>query len=217
MTEQAPKARRGCFFYGCIASLVLLALMLGALLVGLHYVRKVVNQFTEAQPAKLPAVQMSQPELENLQQRLDAFQAAIRERRPAKPLTLTGDEINGLIAGGPEAQRLKDKVYVRLEGSQLKSDVSLPLQELGLGMFKGRYLNGNATFDLALRNGMLFVSARSIAVKGKPVPDVYMQEIRKQNLAARLINDPKTIAVLQGLRDIQVKDDKLVLEPKEEQ
>jgi len=40
--------------------------MLGALLLGLHYVRKVVNQYTDTQPVKLPSVQMSQPEIENL-------------------------------------------------------------------------------------------------------------------------------------------------------
>ena len=217
MIEQSPKPRRGCFFYGCIASLVLLALMLGALLLGLHYVRKVVNQYTDTQPVKLPSVQMSQPEIENLRQRFDAFQAAIRERRPAKPLALTADDLNALIAGGPEPQAFKDKVYVRLEGGQLRSEVSLPLQDLGLKLLKGRYLNGNATFDLALRNGILFVSANSIVVKGKPLPEMYMQEIRKQNLAAGVIKDPGAIAVLQGLRDIQVKDGTLVLEPKDVQ
>jgi len=46
---------------------------------------------------------------------------------------------------------------------------------------------------------------------------MYMQEIRKQNLAAGVINDPGAIAVLQGLRDIQVKDGTLVLEPKDVQ
>ena len=42
-----------------------------------------------------------------------------------------------------------------------------------------------------------------------------MQEIRKENLAAGLTNEPEAVAVLQGLQDIQVKDGKLVIVPKE--
>jgi hypothetical protein len=42
-----------------------------------------------------------------------------------------------------------------------------------------------------------------------------MQEIRKQNLAASLANEPDAVAVLQGLKDIQVKEGKLVAVPKE--
>jgi hypothetical protein len=217
MTDQTPKRRRGCFFYGCITSLVLLALLLGALLLGLHYVRKMVNQFTDTQPMALPTVQMSQADIDKVKQRWEAFQTAVREQRPTKPLVLTADDINALIASGPDRQPLKGKLYVGLEGNQLKGEVSLPLQDLGLRMFKGRYLNGSATFNLSLHNGVLFVTAQTITVKGKPLPEVYMQGIRKENLAAGVVNEPKAVAVLQGLQDIAVKDGKLVVEPKEPQ
>ncbi len=217
MTEQTPKPRKGCFFYGCITSLVLLVLLLGALLLGLHYVKKLVNRFTDTQPMALPTLQMSRPEIDKVKERFEAFRVAVRERRPTKPLVLTADEINALIASGPDQQALKGKFYVRLEANQLKSEVSLPLQDVGLRMFKGRYLNGSATFDLAFRNGVPFVSAQSILVKGKPLPELYMREIRKENLAAGLVNEPDAVAVLQGLQDIQVRDGKLVLEPKEKQ
>jgi hypothetical protein len=217
MTDQTIKPRRGCFFYGCITSLVLLVLLLGALLLGLHYVKKLVNRFTDTQPMALPALQMSQPEIEKVKERFEAFRAAVRERRPTQPLVLTADEINALIASGPEQQAWKGKFYVRLEGNQLKSEVSLPLQDVGLRMLKGRYLNGSATFDLAFRNGVPFVLAQSILVKGQPLPELYMREIRKENLAAGLVNEPGAVAVLQGLQDIQVKDGKLVIEPKEKQ
>jgi hypothetical protein len=215
VTDQAAKPRRGCFFYGCITSLVLLLIMLGALMVGLHYVRKMVNQYTDTRPMELPAVQMPPGEVDKLKQRFEAFQQAVREQRPARPLELTADEINALIASGPERQALKGKFYVSLEGDQLKGEVSMPLQEVGLSMFKGRYLNGSATFGLSFRNGALSVTPQTVNVKGKPLPEAYMQEIRKQNLAAKLGEEPGAAAVLQGLEDIRVKDGKLVLVPKE--
>ncbi len=215
MNEQPAKARRGCFFYGCITSIVLLALVIGALLIGLHYVKKLVNRYTDTQPMELPTVQMPQGEIDKLKQRYEAFQAAVREQRPTEPLSLASDDINALIAGGSGQENLKGKVYVSIEGDQLKGQVSVPLEEVGLTMFHGRYLNGSATFNVALHNGTLFVTAQSIAAKGKPLPETYMQKIRQANLAADLAKKPAAAAVLQGLEDIRVSEGKLVIVPKE--
>ena len=215
MTDAAAKPRRGCFFYGCITGLVLLVIVLGALMVGLHYVRKMVNQLTDSQPMELPTVQMSQGEMDKLKQRFEAFQKAVRKQRPTEPLVLAADDINALIANGSERQALKGKLYVGLEGDQIKGEVSVPLREIGLSVFRGRYLNGSATFNLSFTNGVLSVAPQTIIVKGRPVPEVYMQEIRKQNLAAGFTNEPATAAVLQALEGIQVKEGKLVVVPKE--
>jgi hypothetical protein len=109
----------------------------------------------------------------------------------------------------------KGKFYVSLEGDHVKGEVSVPLREMGLSMFKGRYLNGSATFNLSFSDGTLAVKPQTILVKGTPVPEVYMQEIRKQNLAAGVTNNPAAMAVLHGLEGIQVKEGKLVVVPKE--
>lgn len=217
MNDQPPKPRRGCFFYGCITGVVLLVIVLGALLVGLHYVKKMVNSFTDTKPMELPTLQMSKAEIDQVKQRFEAFQQAVREQRATKPLVLTADDINALIVSGTEPQTLKGKVYVSLEGDQVKGEVSVPLQEVGLRMFKGRYLNGSATFNVGFHDGVLIVTPNTLIVKGAPVPDVYMQEIRKQNFAASLTNDPAAVAVLKGLQDVQVKEGKVEIVPKEQQ
>ena len=217
MTDQAAKPGRGCFFYGCITGLVLLVIVLGALMVGLHYVKKMVNQFTDARPMELPTVRMSQGEIDKLKQRFEAFQQAVREKRPMKPLVLAADDINALIASGSEREALKGKFYVSLEGDQLKSEVRMLLREMGLRMFKGRYLNGSGTFNLSFHNGVLSITPQTIIVKGKPLPEVYMREIRKANLAGKLAAEPDAAAVLRGLENIQIKEGKLVVVPKEKQ
>ena len=215
MTDPAAKPRRGCFFYGCITGLVLLVIVLGAIMVVLHYAKKMVNQYTDSQPMELPTVQMAQGEIDKLKQRFEAFQKAVKEQHPTEPLVLAADDINALIANGPERQDLKGKFYVGLEGDQVKGEVSVPLREIGWSVFKGRYLNGSATFNLSFSNGVLWVAPQTIIVKGRPLPEAFMQEIRKQNLAAALANEPAAVAVLQGLQDIWVKEGKLVAVPKE--
>jgi hypothetical protein len=92
----------------------------------------------------------------------------------------------------------------------------VPLQDVGLNMFAGRYLNGSATFNLSFKDGRLSVTPGTIQVKGEPLPEFYLREIRKQNLACALTNDPGAAQVLKGLEEIQVQDGKLVIAPKQQ-
>jgi hypothetical protein len=204
-------------FYGCITGVVLLVIVLGALMIGLHYVKTLVNRYTDTKPVELPTVQVSQAEAAQMKERFEAFQQAVREQRATKPLVLSADDINALITSGGEQQAWKGKVYVSLDGDQLKGELSVPLQDVGLSTFAGRYLNGSATFNLSFRDGRLSITPQTILAKGQPIPDVFMQQIRKQNLAIALTNDPSAAAVLKGLEQIQVKEGKLVIEPKEKQ
>ncbi len=59
----------------------------------------------------------------------------------SEPLVLSSDDLNALIEDKPE---MKGKIYVTVEGDEVKGRVSIPLGELGLPMVKGRYLNGKA-------------------------------------------------------------------------
>jgi hypothetical protein len=219
MTDQPTKARRGCFFYGCITGLVLLVLLAVGGLIAVHYAKKVigglVNEYTDTNAITLPTVQMSQAEIGKLKQRWQAFEEAVRAQRPTAPLVLTADEVNVLIASGPDKQSLKGKVYVSFDDDRVKGELSLPLQELGWKMVKGRYLNGSGIFNFSLHDGALSIAPRTIEVKGKLVPDMYMQALRNQNFAAALTNQPNATALIQGLQDIQVKEGKLIIVPKE--
>jgi hypothetical protein len=218
MNGQPPKPRRGCFFYGCIISLVLLLLIAIGGVVAVHYAKKaltgLINEYTDTQPMALPKVQMPPAELERLKQRFTAFEEAVKADRPTAPLELSADEINALIASGPDKQEFKGKVYVSFDGDRVKGELSLPLKELGWKMVSNRYLNGSGTFNVSLRNGVLFVSPQTIEVKGKQVPEMYMQGIRAQNFAQGLTNDPSSMTVLGKLQDIQIKDGKLLVVPK---
>jgi hypothetical protein len=218
MTQVAPqpaKPRRGCLFYGCITGAGLLVLALCLLLLAVHYVHNLVNRFTDTQPMTLPTVQMSPADLDKLKQRVDSFGQAVRNQRATPPLVLNSEDINALIASGHERESWKGKLYVTIQSNQLKGEVSVPLQQIGLSMFKGRYLNGSGTFNLSFTNGLLAVTPQEIWAKGKPLPGMYMDQIRQDNLAAAFTNQPGAAAVLKGIQDIKVNDDQLVIVPKE--
>jgi hypothetical protein len=212
--ESPPKTRRGCLFYGCLTGTVCLVAILLALLLGLHELKKMVALYTDPAPMALPAVQMAPEQIEQVQRRIDAFKDAVRTGRTTPPLELNADEINALIASDPKLRQVKGKLYVTMQDSHLKGQISLPLPQLGLPVFKNRYLNGTASFLVTLQNGNLSVSPDAILVKGKLLPWVYMNKLRSQNLAANVNEDPHASVALNRLQSIQIKDGKLVLVPK---
>jgi len=193
---------------------VCLVAILLAFLLGLHELKKMLAQYTGATPMALPTVQMSPEQIDQVQRRIDSFKDAVRSGRTTPPLELNADEINALIAADPNLRSVKGKLYVTIQDSHLKGQISLPLAQLGLPMFKGRYLNGTASFLITLQNGNLRVTPDAVLVKGKLLPWIYMNKLRSQNLAAKVNEDPRASVALNRLQRIQVKDGKLVLVPK---
>jgi len=219
MNGQPPKPRRGCLFYGCITSVVLLLCLVVGGIIAVHYAKKaltgVVNTYTDTKPMSLPTVQISPEDLAKVKKRYADFEEAVKTQRSTPPLVLTADEVNALIASSSGKQSLKGKVYISFEGDRVKGELSWPLKDLGWKMVRNRYLNGDATFNVSLRNGILFVSPQTITVKGQPVPETFMQGLRNANLAQTITNEPDAMALFGNLQDIQVKDGKLIAVPKE--
>ena len=212
----AGKPRRGCLFYGCLSGTACLLIILVAFLMGLYQLKKMLNFYTDTHPAPLPSVRLTPEEINQLKQRVENFQDAVRSGRPTRPLQLSSDEINAYIQTDTNFVKVKGKLYVTIEAGRLKGQLSFPLDDVGLRIFRGRYLNGSGIFDVGLRNGNLVVTPELLVVKGKPLPGVYMDKLRSENIAESL-NNPRSSVALNHLQEIRITDGKLVLVPKAEQ
>ena len=62
-----------------------------------------------------------------LKDRVEAFRKAVEAGTPTEPLVLTSDDLNALIEENPD---LKGKIYVKIEGDEVKGQVSIPLDKL---------------------------------------------------------------------------------------
>ena len=213
--EPPPPAlprQRGCFFYGCIIASVMAVLMV--ILVGVgafltyRFVGRLVDEYTSTTPRDLPKVEMPPEQLKTLKDRVESFKEAVNTGAPTEPLVLTSDDLNALIAENPE---LKGIVYVKLEGNEAKGQISLPLDKLNVGMVRGRYLNGEADFKASLSEGVLIVTLESIEVNGQKLPDEFLTELRKQNLAKDTYKDEKTSEMIRKLESLEIKDGKIIL------
>jgi hypothetical protein len=215
-----PKKRRGCFFYGCITCLVLFLVVGLMAVLAVRYVagqlNAVIAEYTDTSPMALPKVNMPADEVKKLQERVDAFGKAADAHTNTPPLVLTGLEINALLANN--SSELKDKVYVSLEGSEVKGQISLPLEKyfkIWLIHTQGRYLNGAATMNVALTNSTLSVLLQSLEVKGKPLPEKFMAGLRGQNMAANANNDPNESAFIGRFESIVVTNGTIILKARE--
>jgi hypothetical protein len=212
MPEVPPKPRRrGCLFYGGITLVVFLVLVLGGILFGLHMLQRMVTTYTDTAPMALPQEKLPEPQLKQLERRLDAFRDAVQEGKPTPPLVLTAPELNSLIATETDLRTLRGKVHLAPKGDQLEALVSLPLDQTGFRLVRGRYLNGTGVFGVSLTNGVLRVSPESFIAKGRPLPDRLLQLVRDQNFAKNLNENPRSAAALSRLDTIQIKDGKVII------
>ncbi len=171
---QQPR-QHGCFFYGCIIASILMALLL--ILTGLgvyfgyRFATQMVEEYTATAPRDLPKVEMPAEQRESLKKHVEGFRKAVEEGKAVEPLVLTSEDLNALIEEEPN---LKGKVHLKIEGNELKGQVSIPLEKFGqvpgLGILKGRYLNGEAELKASFRDGLLIVTLDGIEVNGKRAP-----------------------------------------------
>jgi hypothetical protein len=210
--QYAPPRQHGCFFYGCIIASILALLIVVLIAVigyfGYRFLGQMVEQYTSTAPLELPKVEMPVDQREKLKERVAAFRKAVNEGTPTEPLVLTSDDLNALIEEEPD---LKGKIHVKIDGEELKGQVSIPLEKLGLPMLRGRYLNGEADLKASLSEGVLIVTLDSIEVNGKRVPENVMEGIRKENLAKDAYKDEKSAEMMRKVEKLEIKDGKITL------
>ena len=212
---------KGCFFYGCLTLVIVIILGGLAAFFGVRYAgNKLVaalEQYTDTAPTDLPEpVQLSSSRLEELQKRVADFKADIEGDPQGSTLTLTAEEINALVNQDADWQRLKNKVFFNIQNDKLTGQLSLPLDFLAgipfLSRLQDRYLNGSATLDVSLRDGRLVAYIESLEVKGQQLPSEFLTELRKQNLAKDIGNDPKVAQEISKLRSIEIQDGKVIIQ-----
>ncbi|MBN2309426.1 MAG: hypothetical protein JXR94_10675 [Candidatus Hydrogenedentes bacterium] len=209
-------AGRNCVVAGVIGCLTIMVvfIVVGVFAyVGIkRAVSGLVDAYTDTVPVTLPEVEIADEDLQALRARVDGFKAALGNGTATEPLVLTADDINALIQNHPDWEDLKGKAYVSIEGQQVRGEVSIPLE----GLVAGRYLNGSATFDVFLRNGILYVQLMAAEVKGKALPEDFVSGLRSENLAEAVAQDPTMAPAIRRIESIAINNGAITITPKVE-
>ncbi|PNY38306.1 hypothetical protein C2E31_03055 [Rhodopirellula baltica] len=196
----------GCLIAGGLFAAACICAGVGAWM----FFTNVRDQYTSTEPMDLKTVEYSDEEMKTLKNRIEGFRQKLNAgETPEQDLELTADDINAWISAD---EKLKGKVFVRIEDDQVRGDVSMPLD--GLPMGSGRYFNGSGTFDVSMENGELNVRMQKAEVNGEPVPEPFMEGMRGENLAKEFSKQPENAEFLKKFEDISVKDGKFILRAK---
>lgn len=213
--DGAPPKKRGCFFFGCLALLIVVLVLVGAIYLGYRYVVSTVSSFTDTKGVAIESVEATPAEVDSIRQRVEKFANALERQTGPEELVITARDINALIANAPEYGEAKGKVFVIIEGGKIKGRVSVPLTEdAGPLKVKGRYFNGTATFRIALTNGQPLMKIDNLEVNGRPLPGVVLNELRNKNFAEDFQKDPQAVKNLAKIESFQIRDDKIIIRNK---
>jgi len=208
------KTGHGCLFWGGIIAAILFLFLLLAAYGTFRYFKHLVVEYTDTKPLPAPVVQLSGAEITNLQQRIHGFDQAIKNDKPVEPLSLSADEVNALIAKEAKSNASPARLYFSFNSNQVQAQLSLPTDGTGVRMLKGRYFNGSGEFAVSLQNGRLNVNVKSLSVKGRPLPENFMVQIRMQNFADAWTNDVNFNQAIANLEEIKIENNKLIVIPK---
>ena len=208
------KSGRGCLFWGGIIAAVLFLLLLLTVYGAYRYAKHLIAAWTDTKPLAAPALQMSHSEVTNLQARVHAWDEGLKHNQPVGPLTLTAEEINALIAADTVTNGPPARLFFSFESNHVQAQLSVPLNGMFGHWLDGRYLNGSGNFAVSLHDGNLALRVKSLEVKGRPLPENFMQPLRAENFAEGWTNNPDLGAAIGKFQEIKIEDGKLVVIPK---
>lgn len=198
---------RGCFFYGCLAAVLLFLLVIvGGGVGGYMFLKSQVAKYTAEAPAEIPVVEATEEEIEAINTKVEQAQQAAEKGEPAETLELTATEINALISANED---LKGKAFITIRDGQVTGDVSIPTDELPAGA--GRFFNASVTLNVSFENGVLIVTLEDATVKGEPLPEAFAEAIRNENLAKDLYSDPNAAETMKRIESVEVLDEKIII------
>ena len=210
----------GWWIAGCLGFLFLCFVLLVGLGVGGYWwYTQQIEKYTDAEPAPIPAVEMSEEEIAELQQKVDSFvsqamppsgagKAASSDKAvenedqpPSMELVLTADQINALLQSN---EAFANRAFIEIEDATILAQVSIPTDQIPGG--GGRHFNADAEIEVSLEDGVLLIQIVDAKVKGEELPQEFMTELSKQNLAKELYENPDTAKVIHRFESIEVVD-----------
>jgi len=209
LTPSAEGKPNSCLM-GCLVLGVFLAVVAVVGGFGMYIsVKSMYDKVTDTEPMQIQRVSLSDEEKAALQTKVETFASAMDRKNSETEFKFTGKELNALIEMFPQAEWLVGAVYLQVLGSRVFGDVSFPLERFAIP--GGRYINGQATFEIGLLNGRMSVFVTELSVKGEPVSEQFMQGLSVQNLAQGMNEDVNFKSMLERIESIVVNDSLVIV------
>ena len=194
-----------------LGSLLLGCLAIAAIVAGTTYykIRKLRNEFTDSELKRISAAHMNAAAKRRLLRNYKSMRRAIAGKQ-TKRFEFTGEQLNQLVESLPGMEKMRNKVCFTILDHTLKVKTGLSLDQIP--GFENRFINGDFTLDIQWENDKLDIHVLEATVRGKPLPPMIMDSLRKRDIADFALQNPKIRRQLQGIKSLRVQGGKLIVE-----
>ncbi len=211
-TTKIIKKKRVFFFFGCLTAAAIGVLFVLILTYGVLKLKELGISYTDTKPTTFETIDIPPEELAMLTEKIYNYSTLISKGDDTAILMLSAREVNALISTYREFKDIKDRFRFSFQDDKIIGNVSIPLDIFFKNLGKGRYLNGSASFLISSGDGSIFIGLDDLVIKDKKIPDVIMSGLKNTNLAADMHNDAETSKLIQRIKHIEVRDEKLYIE-----
>ena len=196
----------GCFGTFLVLIVIGLALFFG----GKYALDYAMEQFADENPTAFSESTLSPEESATLEKKFNSFFSG---QGGDLSLAMNSDEINHLIVNQSEFSDIRDKVRFTIMGSQMKAQLSLPMDDfkkmypdVPQGMLQGKYINTDAVIEFRSLSKSVGAYVKSMTIKNKQVPASLLSNIQDRNLleAGPLANRFK------NMEDIKIQNGNII-------
>ncbi len=207
--------RRGCVFYGCLSVVVLIVVVLLALYIGSKIgLRKLAANYTSSTPLSLPQVVYPDSEIDALEERIFKYLKSVDQKAEASPFELTTRDLNMFLKEYQPGLMQMGDFALELAPGEVRAQMSIPLDAFGRSAFKGRFLNAEATLEMAMTNDTLVLGVKNLSAKGRPLPSFVVAQFQSKGFLGAVNDNPKIQQLAARLERIEIKEGSVLLWPK---
>ena len=178
-TPPRPSGSSGCFLKGCLV-LVVILMLLGVVIGGTGwYLGRSAQPFLTHEPVALHPFPRGDAVEAATGQKLAAFNQSLAAGQQAT-LSLTGDDLNVLLARDPQLSKYRDRVYLSIANNQIVAETSFPLvDDSALRPDQRWYFNARTVLDASYSTGDLAFQLARLETLDRRLPPPPVRSIAK--------------------------------------
>lgn len=206
-SKKHRKKRSGCWFVGCSAVVAIFSVIL-------TFVGLFLYLLLSRQAVALPELEGTEAQYLSVKERVDSFTEAMDAGQGAR-IALTAADLNVLLKFDPRLQPYRRQIRTEIADGKFVGYVSFPVdmfESLQRWMPFAMFLNGRAIFEWKMNQGLPAAYLVDLQIKGRPFPEVFVKQIRRENMLDPLLGNPSNRQRAAKLKSIGVSDNALVLE-----
>ena len=220
MLEKYDKQKiAGCLGFECLVVVVLFALGgIGAYFGVSSALKAAAYKYTEDSSRDLK-IDFTVEESVAVDDKVRRFTDAVNQGEEAEPLVLSDRDVNILINSSldPLLIEMRERVRLKFADGKIMSELSLPLDRLGVKDLRGRYFNGDAELNLAKsEENKMSLNLRNLAANGANLPPEILSQIQKRtDYIDRIMSDSRVTRLTRYLKRFEVVGEQLIIEAKD--